>query len=489
VLNRALLTGAAVAALAAWPTSVVGQCDTWLPLGGGTSAYTKALATFADQVIVGGEFELAGGVDVNYVAAWDGTNWSDLGGGTNGSVNALCVYNGELVAAGWFSEAGGNVVNGIAAWDGRSWHHIGGGMNSPVGGLYLYEDDLIATGPFTIAGGVPANRIARWNGSVWSAMDQGLDDQGIGLLVVYQGQLYGKEGFNTYKWDGSAWVFCPEIDPFDGQITDMFVYQDKLIVGGHFIGMNGISANGIASWDGTPGGWQSLGDGLGGSFVAVDDMVAYNGDLLVGGSFSTAGGQPAIGIARWDGSQWHALGQSFEGSPGTQAAALIVHGDELVACGNFTVADGQPVNRIARWMDCNLCLADLSGDKEVGIDDLFDVIADWGPCPYVPPLCPGDISPDGGNDVVNVDDLTLLLLHIQFQQDCDPFDACIADVNEDGLIDIDDVFEMLAMWGACPPPPPPPCPADLAPTDTGGDGTVDIDDLFYIIDAWGPCEG
>ncbi|UCD73817.1 MAG: hypothetical protein JSV91_08450 [Phycisphaerales bacterium] len=55
--------------------------------------------------------------------------------------------------------------------------------------------------------------------------------------------------------------------------------------------------------------------------------------------------------------------------------------------------------------------------------------------------------------------------------------SCPADVNGDGVVNIDDVFDILGAWGPC----------DDCPEDVNGDGTVNIDDLFAILGAWGPC--
>lgn len=51
-----------------------------------------------------------------------------------------------------------------------------------------------------------------------------------------------------------------------------------------------------------------------------------------------------------------------------------------------------------------------------------------------------------------------------------------ADVYADGVADIDDLFEVLAHWGAGP-----------GRYDVNDDGTVDIDDIFFILANWGPC--
>jgi len=59
----------------------------------------------------GGEFTNAGGISLNYVAVWDGTNWSALGPGMNNSVYALALDSAHnLYAGGAFTTAGGAPV-------------------------------------------------------------------------------------------------------------------------------------------------------------------------------------------------------------------------------------------------------------------------------------------------------------------------------------------------------------------------------------------
>ncbi|UCD76181.1 MAG: hypothetical protein JSV91_04510, partial [Phycisphaerales bacterium] len=53
---------------------------------------------------------------------------------------------------------------------------------------------------------------------------------------------------------------------------------------------------------------------------------------------------------------------------------------------------------------------------------------------------------------------------------------CPADVNGDGKVDIDDLFDILAHWGE-----------GAGPYDVNDDGKVDIDDVFAVLGAWGPC--
>ena len=58
-----------------------------------------------------------------------------------------------------------------------------------------------------------------------------------------------------------------------------------------------------------------------------------------------------------------------------------------------------------------------------------------------------------------------------------PSPQCPADVNIDGVVDIDDLFQVLGAWGAC----------SGCPEDFNNDNVVDIDDLFFVLAEWGPC--
>ncbi len=71
----------------------------------------------------------------------------------------------------------------------------------------------------------------------------------------------------------------------------------------------------------------------------------------------------------------------------------------------------------------------------------------------------------------NLDDIQVLGFH------CDE-PGSPADLNDDGVVDINDVFMLLGMWGPCPDPPAE-CPGDLT-----GDDEVNIDDIFEILANW-----
>ncbi|QYU66619.1 hypothetical protein J4558_16775 [Leptolyngbya sp. 15MV] len=126
----------------------------------------------------------------------------------------------------------------------------------------------------------------------------------------------------------------------------------RLVVGGRFTIAGNTFANNIAVYDPATGNWSALGSlregGMGGSVFAL--AVLPSGDLVAGGNFATAGDVSASNIARWNGSSWSALGSGVTGGgqPFVSALAVLPSGD-LVAGGSFTTAGGASASRIARW--------------------------------------------------------------------------------------------------------------------------------------------
>lgn len=92
--------------------------------------------------------------------------------------------------------------------------------------------------------------------------------------------------------------------------------------------------------------WSDLAGGAGGF---VRSLAVYNGELIAGGSFTTAGGETVNNIARWDGLSWKPLESGGQIGVNGAVRSMIVHQGELIVGGQFTTAGGQTVNRIARW--------------------------------------------------------------------------------------------------------------------------------------------
>ncbi len=148
--------------------------SSWYDVGGGVSMGSNfttsvyALAARGNDLVVGGNFTMAGSIPANNIAIWDGTQWSTLGDGLNGPVRDILVSGSDIYVGGQFTEAGGNITYSIARWDGTSWHPLGSGINqsnnfaaiATVNSLLASPDGLYAGGQFTHAGDKYSNMIA-----------------------------------------------------------------------------------------------------------------------------------------------------------------------------------------------------------------------------------------------------------------------------------------------------------------------------------------
>jgi hypothetical protein len=127
--------------------------------------------------------------------------------------------------------------------------------------------------------------------------------------------------------------------------------------------------------------WENLGTGVEGVLNGSVNAIAISGtDVFVGGSFTNAGGVPGANyIARWDGTQWHAVGGANAISGPVYDIALS--GTDVYVGGFFFNAGGVPgANNIARW-DGTTWSGLLSGT--FGISTTVNTIALSGTDVYV----------------------------------------------------------------------------------------------------------
>src|SRR5262245_9196664 len=114
----------------------------------------------------------------------------------------------------------------------------------------------------------------------------------------------------------------------------------QLVVAGSFTTAGGVPANCIAALDPQTGSWSALGSGVQGVRKLA---VLAGGDLVAAGAFSSAGGVAANNIAQWNGSMWAPLGA---GVPATVIAVVVTPAGELVI---VTASTSPDVNQVQRW--------------------------------------------------------------------------------------------------------------------------------------------
>ncbi len=404
------------------------------PDGPGPAPATKHIAGSFDQ--------LDSTPAVGPLARWNPAlnsgagGWENFGARDGGSaVFALQPFDPDgpgpapqaLIAAGDFvsvylneSSASGAVV----AWNGSAWsttNFVSGGAS--VTDLTLFDPDdasptparLIAAGDFvqpTSLGN--AKDIAQFDGLDWTPLGNG-------------------------SFTGSA-------DGSSTRINALAVFNNGLYAAGNFLqwtdGVTPITARGLARWNGTQ--WSATAPSLD---PAVDgcasltepllfDLIVFDPDgpsgatpnsLFAAGGF-TAPGTTSQGIARWDGSAWHALGAGLTYLP-------------YRVCGGHPVAsdlevfddDGPGPNPPALFIAGTFLKAD---------DRSSWALAKWGCTPSAaPPPCPGDANADL---IVNFTDITAVLTNWLLP-------GPDGDANHDGSVNFADITEVLTFFSV-------PCP-------------------------------
>ena len=188
-----------------------------------------------------------------------------------------------------------------------NWSNMAGGVAGGYPEKILLGPDskLYAVGNFTSAGGVAKTKyIARWTGTAWESLYAGADPS-------------AKISDLCFSSDGILWIT------------------------GEFISIDGVTANGVASWNGVT--WSALTEGAttGIDAAGLSIIVGYDGMIYVGGTFSNAGGHIIAGIAKWNPitSIWSSIGDIGPAGKAVNTIAQSKNGTFWVG-GTFHTVDG-----------------------------------------------------------------------------------------------------------------------------------------------------
>ncbi len=251
----------------------------------------------------------------------------------------------------------------LCEWEALS----GGGFTHGLRTLCVFDE---GTGSALYAGGNfddltvnPGDYIARWDGQKWRSVGGGMGyvvysldvfDDGTGP-ALYAGGAFGRAGTEPNangiaRWDGTKWsalgsgLYDPSLSGH--MAASLAVYDDgngpALYVGGRFITAGGVPALNVAKWDGKE--WSALGDGIFG--YEVRDLLVFDDGS---GTALYASGATLPGIVRWDGESWSEIGGGVDNIANRMAIFDDGTGPALYVGGQFDNAGGVPANRIAKW--------------------------------------------------------------------------------------------------------------------------------------------
>ncbi len=247
------------------------------------------------------------------IARWNGSGWTTLGSPLGVQIATLAVADlgsgPRLYAAG----------NGVFRWNGAFWASLGG--PGSVLALAGFQGTLYAGGG---SFWVPSEVLQRYDGAAWSAVS-GAPDDTVEALEVWNGALYlggsfvragGASHFGLAAYGGSSWLafggcgflgnrdFSTPVTPIDGTVHALKALDaggaSQLVIGGDYLSSCDSSSGSSYYAHRLPYSYVNLGTGVSGPVHTLAVSNPSTGpEVVVGGDFVTAGGQPAGKLAVW----------------------------------------------------------------------------------------------------------------------------------------------------------------------------------------------
>lgn len=351
-------------------------CDSLNP-GAYNDVYALALQPDG-KILIGGRSETFRRLNP------DGTPDASFNPGAYGDVHSIVVQpNGTMLVAGKFSTLGGLGCTNIGRLysDGtRDSTFSSGGMGqwpdySPIYCLAVQADGkLLVGGSFSTLGGQTRNNIGRLgvNGALEASFNPNASSSVYSLVVQQDGKIlvggsFSSLGGQTRNRIGrlnADGTLDSSFNPgADGGVNAILVQPDgKILIGGSFTTLGGqtrtrlgrLNANGGLDLSFNPGASNTY---AGGTVYSLVEQV--DGKILVGGDFTTLGGQARTNIGRLtpDGS----IDPGFNPGANSYVYSIAVQpdGKTLVGGGFYTLA-GQSRSHIGRLIATDPATQSLS---------------------------------------------------------------------------------------------------------------------------------
>jgi hypothetical protein len=273
------------------------------PAGGSILAWAKT----NNELLVGGDFTWLNDQKISGFGRFNNGVFQGPGLQLNSKAAgySFCLYrdsaSGDVLVGGEFDYAGGLYSPGIARWTGQEWQAMSKGFDNRVRRIVPYQGQLYAVGSFTQYNNQPCKYIARWNGNDWEPVAPPQINDVVRDAVVWNNRLYlcGDFSWNDQclaVFDGNQWAPAgPDIS--ENTAYRLRVFDNQLYAGFQVRGLYRTNA---------AGGWESLG----GSNIL--DFDRYEGKIyaacLNSGLYVL---QPDLSWQKINGSQWDNVWRVF----------------------------------------------------------------------------------------------------------------------------------------------------------------------------------
>lgn len=350
-----------------------------------------------DYLYVGGTFSEIGGVQANNIARFNlqDETWHALGDGVDRGVNAIKLNGDSLFVGGSFDNADGQRAFRLAVYDleRETWNEFEGGVNGTVHALAFHDGDLYVGGEITAVGWnsstrVNARQVGRYNFSErrWEKISDLSLDRRVSEIAFHDDYMYiagrfeasSSENSNVslfarYNLSEDIWQNLSSDMVFeDGwkNVSNMQIIGSRIYIGGAFVRIGDIQAEGLAVFDLDTETWQ--GYSLGGVWANTSSFASYKDQLIIGGWFTMVDGIFASNVARLDlqTGQWHALYEGTGQYVNDEILAMAVSGQNIFIGGGFTGIGGKETAYVARFDQSTATWHDLDGGVNEWVTDI-----------------------------------------------------------------------------------------------------------------------
>ncbi len=271
--------------------------------------------------------------------------------------------DGKILVGGFFTALGGQsrIDLGRLNADGTLDTSFNPGANGSVYSLALQADGKILVGGFfTTLGGQSRNYIGRLNadGTLDISFNPGASYIVTSMAVQADGKILVGGGFTTLGGQSRSYIgrlhadgtldleFLPSAAGLNPVVSSLAVQADgKTLLGGYFTSLGGQTRTNLARLNADGSLDLGFNPGAGGQVNSL--AVQADGKILVGGGFNTLGGQSRnyIGRLNADGT----LDTSFNPGANSTVNSLAVQAEgKILVGGFFTTLGGQSRNYIGR---------------------------------------------------------------------------------------------------------------------------------------------
>lgn len=327
----------------------------------------NALLVSGTTIYLGGNFGTVSGASRNNLAAVDTTVGAALPftAGTNNTVRSLLLDGADLYVGGGFTLVAGQPRLGIARVDATTggvstWRadtngaviallkagatlYMGGGFTSVAGQL---RSGAAALTPATGA-------VLPWNPGFGGGAVMGMVLTPAGDVAVAGAYTH----FGVASRSGLAAIdlvrneLLPLNVTVNNQVLGVTVSGDTLYLAGAFTTVNGVARNYFAAVNRRSGEllpWNPNATGSIGIFNGGRDIAVLGTTALIGGYFTSVGGQARNGLAEVDATSGALTASTLEAAGGG-VNTFVRSGSTLYVTGNYTAIAGQPRTALAAF--------------------------------------------------------------------------------------------------------------------------------------------